>query len=92
MAGAPEKIHSQNSAIASRTTRVAALKISLPWAPAEHEQTVAAMGEDFWSYGVGPNEKVLDTFLRYHHEQGLSKRRVTVDEMFAAGTREKFVI
>ncbi|MFD0667084.1 ABC transporter substrate-binding protein [Ramlibacter sp. MAHUQ-53] len=71
---------------------VAALKISLPWAPAEHEQTVAAMGEDFWSYGVGPNEKVLDTFLRYHHEQGLSKRRVTVDEMFAAGTREKFVI
>ncbi len=71
---------------------VAALKISLPWAPAEHEQTVAAMGDDFWSYGVGPNEKVLDTFLRYHHEQGLSKRRVTVDEMFAAGTREKFVI
>lgn len=71
---------------------VAALKISLPWVAAEQEQTVATMGTDFWSYGVGPNEKVLETFLRYHHEQGLSKRRVTLDEMFAPGTREKFVI
>jgi 4,5-dihydroxyphthalate decarboxylase len=35
---------------------------------------------------------VLETFLRYHHEQGLSPRRVQLDEMFAPGTREQFII
>ena len=71
---------------------VAALKVSLPWVAAEQEATVAAMGQDFWGYGVAHNEQVLQTFLRYHHEQGLSKRRVSLDEMFAPGTREQFVI
>jgi hypothetical protein len=27
--------------------------------------------------------KPLDLFLRYHHEQGLSKRRFAPDELFA---------
>ena len=40
------------------------------------------MGHDFWSYGVGPNRKVLDYFLAQHHAEGLSERRVAVDELF----------
>jgi 4,5-dihydroxyphthalate decarboxylase len=71
---------------------VAALKVSLPWVAAEQEATAAAMGRDFWSYGQTANEQVLETFLRYHHEQGLSPRRVQLDEMFAPGTREQFII
>jgi hypothetical protein len=35
---------------------------------------------------VGAKRRTLDTFLRYHHAQGLSKRRYTVDEIFAAET------
>jgi 4,5-dihydroxyphthalate decarboxylase len=35
---------------------------------------------------------VLEVFLRYHNEQGLSPRRVSVDEMFAPETYEEFVI
>jgi len=35
---------------------------------------------------------VLDTFLRYHHEQGLSKRRLQPDELFAPETLESFKI
>jgi 4,5-dihydroxyphthalate decarboxylase len=35
---------------------------------------------------------VLDTFLRYHHEQGLSHRRVTPEDLFAPSTLEAFVI
>ena len=71
---------------------VAALKLSLPWVAAEQEATAAAMGRDFWSYGQAANEQVLETFLRYHHEQGLSPRRVQLEEMFAPGTREQFII
>ncbi|NYZ13690.1 ABC transporter substrate-binding protein [Azospirillum sp. RWY-5-1] len=61
---------------------------SLPWSVYERDQTVALMGEDFWSYGFAENRKVLDTFLRYHHEQGLSKRLVSAEELFAPSTHE----
>jgi 4,5-dihydroxyphthalate decarboxylase len=62
-----------------------ALKIGLPWVTAEYEATVAAMGSDFWSYGVEPNRKTLATMARYSYEQGLAVREVSVEEMFAEG-------
>jgi 4,5-dihydroxyphthalate decarboxylase len=62
-----------------------ALKIGLPWVTAEYEATVAAMGRDFWSYGVEPNRKTLTTMARYSYEQGLAVRELTVEEMFAEG-------
>ena len=46
------------------------------------------MGRDFWSYGVSGNRTVLETFLRHHHGQGLSSRRVGVDELFHPSTLE----
>jgi 4,5-dihydroxyphthalate decarboxylase len=33
---------------------------------------------------------VLETFLRYHHEQGLSRRRFTPEELFAKETLESY--
>ena len=35
------------------------------------------MGDDYWPYGLEPNRKALETFLRHHHAQGLSSRLVT---------------
>jgi 4,5-dihydroxyphthalate decarboxylase len=35
---------------------------------------------------------VLDTFLRYHREQGLSRKRLSPDELFAPETAESFKI
>jgi len=34
------------------------------------------LGPDWWAYGLEANRKVLETFLGYHFEQGLSKRRL----------------
>lgn len=70
----------------------AALKGMLPWFNAHVEDTLDLMGDDFWPYGVAKNRHVLDVFLRYHHEQGLSPRKLEVDEMFAPETYEEFVI
>ncbi len=70
----------------------AALKGMLPWFNAHVEETFAMMGEDFWPYGLEKNRKVLDTFLRYHFEQGLSPRKLEVEDMFAPETFEEFVI
>ncbi len=62
----------------------------LPWQAAHVEEARRELGEDWWPYGVAPNRHVLDTFLRYHHEQGLSKRRLTVEELFAPETLQTF--
>jgi 4,5-dihydroxyphthalate decarboxylase len=70
----------------------AALKAMLPWLTAQVEETRALMGEDFWPYGFAKNRKTLATFLRYHHEQGLSKRLLTPEELFAPETMEEFKI
>jgi 4,5-dihydroxyphthalate decarboxylase len=72
--------------------RTVALSISLPWAREEYERTVAAMGDDFWSYGLEPNRHVLSTFIRYAAEQGLAERRPDPAELFAPETIEQFVI
>ena len=70
----------------------AALKAMLPWFNAHVEEAFATMGEDFWPYGVERNRTALATFLRYHHESGLSPRVLDIEEMFAPETLEEFVI
>ena len=70
----------------------AALKAMLPWLTAHVEETRREMGDDWWAYGLEPNRHVLDTFLRYHHEQGLSKTRLAPEQLFAPETLESFRI
>ena len=45
-----------------------------------------AMSSDPKAYGVKASREVLETISRFVHEQGLSKRRVEVDELFARST------
>ena len=70
----------------------AALKAMLPWLTAHVEEAVALMGDDYWPYGFARNRKTLTTFLRYSHEQGLAKRLLEPEELFAPETLESFVI
>ncbi len=62
------------------------LKAMLPWLTAHVEELKRAMGHDWWPYGFEPNRHVIETFLRYHHEQGLSKRRLRPEDLFASET------
>jgi 4,5-dihydroxyphthalate decarboxylase len=61
----------------------AALKAMLPWLTKHVEDTRALMGDDYWPYGFAPNRETLATFLRYHHEQGLSQRLLEPEELGA---------
>jgi 4,5-dihydroxyphthalate decarboxylase len=70
----------------------AALKAMLPWLPAHLDEVRAEMGDDYWPYGLEKNHKTLSTFLRYHHEQGLSKKLLTPEQMFAPEALEAFKI
>ncbi len=54
----------------------------LPWYGQELQQTQVLMGLNFYSYGLEENRKALETLFRYSHEQGLSSRELTVDDLF----------
>ena len=69
-----------------------ALMHMLPWLTSHVEETEKLMGRDFWPYGYEPNIHALSIFLRYHHEQGLSKRLLTPKEIFAPESLEAFKI
>ena len=73
-------------------TETAALKTMLPWLTAHVEEARAEMGDDFWPYGLDKNHDALDTFLRYSYEQGLSKRKLNPEELFAPEALEAFKI
>ena len=70
----------------------AALKTMLPWLTAHVEDARREFGDDWWSYGLEKNRKTLETFTRYHHEQGLSPRKLEVSELFAPESLEAFKI
>jgi 4,5-dihydroxyphthalate decarboxylase len=70
----------------------AAAKTMLPWQISQVEQVRRDMGDDWWPYGLEPNRHVLETFLRYHHEQGLSRRLVGIDELFTPECLEAYKI
>lgn len=54
----------------------------LPWFGQEYEETKKIMGNNYWSYGMQPNKKTLDTICWYCYEQGLIKQKVSVEDLF----------
>lgn len=78
---------------AERIYDASALSFMEPWLIPHLEETRALMGPEYWSYGLAPADRnVLETFLRYHHEQGLSRTRRTPEQLFAPEALEAFVI
>jgi len=66
--------------------------LPLPWLPEIARDWRDLMGEDFWPYGIEPNRPTLEAFLQYAHEQGVCRRRLAPEELFAPETLESFKI
>ena len=62
------------------------LMSTLPWCIDHYNKARALMGEDYWPYGYKENLNTLETFARYHYDQGLSARKVAPHELFAPST------
>lgn len=58
------------------------LAVTLPWMVHHLNEAKALMGEDYWPFGLDANHHVVETFARYHYDQGLSKRLVKPEELF----------
>ncbi|KAL1855591.1 hypothetical protein Plec18167_004071 [Paecilomyces lecythidis] len=71
-----------------------ALRYMLPWLEDHVEETQRNFGGDshWWKDGFEENKHVIDKFLEYHYQQGLSKRRFKPEEIFAPNTLETFVL
>jgi 4,5-dihydroxyphthalate decarboxylase len=57
--------------------------VMVPWFGALYDKNSRLLPGDWWPYGVEANRETIDTFLRYFFEQGLSQRRLGLDEIFA---------
>ncbi|MQB01054.1 MAG: ABC transporter substrate-binding protein [Actinobacteria bacterium] len=64
---------------------------TVPFFQSELESTIEHFGTDFWPYGIARNQATLQAALRYSHEQGLSARKVELDEMFAPSAVDHYV-
>lgn len=60
-----------------------ALKCSLPWFLPKIVEQWRFFGCDPYAYGVEPNRRLLETVTRYSFEQGLTHRKLSVEEIFA---------
>lgn len=69
-----------------------ALRFMLPWLNQHLEEVQELMVADYWSYGLDGNYDTVATFLRYHHEQGLSRTLLRPEQIFAPESTESFVI
>jgi hypothetical protein len=58
------------------------MAMMIPWLSALIDENRSVLGDDWWPYGIARDRSTLDAFLRYHYEQGLSKRRMTIEEVF----------
>jgi 4,5-dihydroxyphthalate decarboxylase len=59
---------------------------SLVWGREYLRQTRASLAEDPFPYGVSANRAMLQTIIDYSFEQGLTKKKLTIEEMFAPST------
>jgi 4,5-dihydroxyphthalate decarboxylase len=69
-----------------------ATKVTLPFVEEQLKAARESLGEDYWSYGVQAARKTLETFVRHHHAQGLSRRLMAVEELFHPATYETYSI
>ncbi len=65
-----------------------ATKAMLPFVEEQLAFARRTMGEDYWPYGVAKSKATIEYFLKHHHGQGLSKRLVSLDELFVPSTYE----
>jgi 4,5-dihydroxyphthalate decarboxylase len=57
-------------------------RIPLPWAAAIVDEIAADFGPDPYPYGIEESRPTLEAFCRYAHDQGVTHRRMTVEELF----------
>jgi 4,5-dihydroxyphthalate decarboxylase len=73
----------------ARAAEIGASAVPVPWVADHARRWREVAGDDFWPYGIEPNRPTLEAFVQYAYEQGVCKRRLKVEELFAPETLER---
>ena len=71
---------------ADRLSEMQAPFTLLPWGADDASRVGAALGADYWRYGIFGNEGALANLCRYSHQQGLAPRELAIEDLFAPAT------
>ena len=61
-------------------------KASFAWLQPLIEEEQSIIGKDWYPYGIEANRPSIEALLQYTYEQGLSDRRLQVEDLFAPST------
>ena len=67
------------------------LAASLPWLIDDIESARRVFGPELWDYSIEGSRPTLDAFVHYLDEQKLTRRRMTVEELFARNISPEFL-
>lgn len=70
-----------------RIRDLTASRIPVPWASAIAEDSAKNFGADPFPYGLEANRKTLEAFCRFAHDQGVTAKRLTPDDLFPQEVR-----
>jgi 4,5-dihydroxyphthalate decarboxylase len=62
-------------------------RVPLPWAAAIADEIAANFGPDPYPYGVEASRPTIEAFCRYAHEQGVTHRRMSAEDLFPPEVR-----
>jgi 4,5-dihydroxyphthalate decarboxylase len=68
-----------------------ALAVGLPWLIDEIETSRAIFGEEIWDYSIDGSRPTLEALVQYLDEQGLTRRRMRVEELFVPNIRPELL-
>lgn len=67
-----------------------ALHATLPWLIDEIERSRRILGEDIWNYSIEGSRPTLGALVQYLDEQGLTARRMNVEELFVPNIQPQY--
>jgi 4,5-dihydroxyphthalate decarboxylase len=76
----------------ARALELGVSHMPLPWVADNAMRWRDLAGEDFWPYGIEPNRATLEAYLQYAFEQGVCRRRLAVEDVFAPETLSSYKI
>jgi 4,5-dihydroxyphthalate decarboxylase len=76
----------------ARLSSIVNSPIPVPWSYDSYEQAVEILGKDLWPYGIEANRRTLDAFLQFCAEQGVTTRRLGIEELFPSEVTKIFKV
>jgi 4,5-dihydroxyphthalate decarboxylase len=70
-----------------RIQDLTASRIPVPWASAIAGEWSASFGADPFPYGLEANQRTLEAFCQFSHDQGVTAKRLTPDDLFPKEVR-----